>query len=103
MSKALAVDLGKYAIRSNVVLPGTIKTKRWVEMGSKQIVNGLLTPIGDISDFDDIANAAFYLGTDLSKNVTGAELVVDGGMSRRLYPQILNELKRKYNRENEKS
>ncbi len=103
MSKALAVDLGKYAIRSNVVLPGTIKTKRWVEMGSKQIVNGLLTPIGDISDFEDIANAAFYLGTDLSKNVTGAELVVDGGMSCQLYPQILNELKRKYNRENEKS
>ena len=61
-SKALAVDLGKYGIRSNVVLPGTIKTQRWVEMGSKQIVNGTLTPIGDISGFEDIANAAWYLG-----------------------------------------
>ena len=62
MSKALAVDLGPYGIRSNVVLPGTIKTARWVEMGSKQIVNGTLTPIGDISDFEDIANAAWFLG-----------------------------------------
>lgn len=95
MSKAFAVDLGPYGIRSNVVLPGTIKTARWVQMGSKQIVNGTLTPIGDISDFEDIANAAWYLGSDLSKNVTGTELIVDGGMSCQLYPQILNTLKRK--------
>lgn len=95
MSKAFAIDLGPYGIRSNVVLPGTIKTQRWVEMGSKQIVNGSLTPIGDISDFEDIANAAWYLGSDESKNVTGAEIILDGGMSCQLYPQILNELKRK--------
>lgn len=95
MSKAFAIDLGPYGIRSNVVLPGTIKTARWVQMGSKQIVNGTLTPIGDISDFEDIANAAWFLGSDESKNITGAEIIVDGGMSCQLYPQILNELKRK--------
>ena len=94
MSKAFAVDLGKYGIRSNVVLPGTIKTQRWVDMGDKRIVDGEFTPIGDISDFEDIANAAFFFGTDLSKNVTGTELMVDGGMSCQLYPQLLNELKR---------
>ena len=94
-AKALAVDLGPYGIRCNVVLPGTIKTDRWVAMGNKQIVNGSLTPIGDISDFEDIANACWFFGTDLSKNVTGSELIVDGGMSCQLYPQLLNELKRK--------
>lgn len=93
MSKALAVDLGQYGIRSNVVLPGTIKTKRWEGMGSKRIVDGSLTPIGDISDFEDIANAAWYLGSDLSKNVTGTEITVDGGMTCQLYPQLLNKLK----------
>ena len=95
MSKAFAIDLGPYGIRSNVVLPGTIKTERWVQMGDKQIVNGTLTPIGDISDFEDLANACWFLGTDMSKNITGTELIVDGGMSCQLYPQILNELKRK--------
>jgi len=95
MSKAFAIDLGPYGIRSNVVLPGTIKTARWVAMGSRQIVNGTLTPIGDISDFEDIANAVWYLGTDLSKNVTGTELIVDGGMSCQLYPQLLSHLIRK--------
>lgn len=95
MSKALAVDLGPYGIRSNVVLPGTIKTERWVKMGNKRIVDGSLTPIGDISDFEDIANAAWYLGSDESKNVTGAEITVDGGMTCQLYPQLLTELKNK--------
>lgn len=88
LSKALAVDLGRFGIRSNVVLPGTIKTKRWYDMGDKQIVNGRLTPIGDISDFEDIANAVRYLSS--AKNVTGAEIIVDGGMSCQLYPEILN-------------
>ena len=94
MSKAFAIDLGPFGIRSNVVLPGTIKTKRWYDMGDKQVVNGTLTPIGDISDFEDIANAAWYLGSDESKNVTGTEIIVDGGMSCQLYPQLLNELKK---------
>lgn len=95
LTKALAVDLGPYGIRCNVVLPGTIKTERWVEMGKKQIVNGTLTPIGDISDFEDIANACWFFGTDMSKNVTGTEMILDGGMSCQLYPKLLNELKRK--------
>lgn len=94
LTRALAVDLGPYGIRCNVVLPGTIKTERWVQMGSRQIVNGSLTPIGDISDFEDIANAVWFFGTDASKNITGTELIVDGGMSCQLYPQLLNTLKR---------
>lgn len=93
MSKALAIDLGQYGIRSNVVLPGTIKTARWVQMGSKQIVNGELTPIGDISDFEDIANAAYFLGSDQAKNITGAEIMVDGGMSAQLFPEVLKTYK----------
>lgn len=96
-AKALAVDLGQYGIRCNVVLPGTIKTERWVSMGNKQIVNGTLTPIGDISDFEDVANACWFFGTDMSKNITGTELIVDGGMSCQLYPTLLNELKKKLN------
>ena len=94
MSKALSVDLSPFGIRCNVVLPGTIKTERWEKMGKNRIVDGTLTPLGDISDFEDIANAAWFLGSDESKNVTGAEIIVDGGMSCQLYPAILNDLKR---------
>lgn len=86
-SRALAVDLGQYGIRSNVVLPGTIKTERWYNMNKNKTISGSLTPLGDISDFEDIANAVWYFGTDLSKNVTGSELVVDGGMMSQLTPR----------------
>lgn len=96
MSKALAVDLGRYGIRSNVIMPGTIKTQRWINMGCRQISNGTMTPLGDISDFEDVANAVWFFGTEQSKNVTGAELVLDGGMSCQIYPEILN----KYRAEN---
>ena len=90
MSKALAVDLGQFNIRSNVIMPGTIKTQRWIKMGDKQISNGTMTPIGDISDLEDIANAVWFLGTEQSKNITGSEIVLDGGMSCQIYPEILN-------------
>jgi NAD(P)-dependent dehydrogenase (short-subunit alcohol dehydrogenase family) len=88
LSRALAVDLGPYGIRSNVVLPGTIKTERWQQMDSEQRVSKDVSPLGDLSDYEDIANAAWYLGTDLSKNVTGIELTVDGGMSCQLFPKV---------------
>ncbi len=94
MSRSLAVDLGRYGIRSNVIMPGTIKTSRWVAMGSKQISNGTMTPIGDISDFEDIANAAYFLGSDESKNITGTELTVDGGMSTQISPDILTKYRK---------
>ena len=56
--------------------------------------NALLST-GNTSDFEDIANACWFFGTDLSKNITGTEMVVDGGMTCQLYPRVLNELKKK--------
>ncbi len=89
LSRALAIDWGKYGVRSNCVLPGMIKTDRWNDnVGGQKDSLTAKTPIGDIADFEDIANAAFYLGTDLSKNVTGAEIIVDGGNNVQLTPRV---------------
>ena len=87
MMRALALDLGKYHIRVNAVLPGMIKTDRW-ENNYNNCREALsnYTPLGDIADFEDIANAVWYFGSDMSKNTTGAELVVDGGNMIQLYP-----------------
>lgn len=89
MMRALALDLGKYNIRVNAVLPGMIKTDRW-ENNYNDCKNALsnYTPLGDIADFEDIANAVWYFGSDVSKNTTGAELTVDGGNMIQLYPII---------------
>lgn len=93
MSKSLAVDWGKYGIRSNCVLPGMIKTERWENnVNNAKYCLPNYTPIQDIADFEDIANAAWYFGSEESKNTTGAELVVDGGMLAQLTPNIEREL-----------
>ncbi len=93
MSKSFAVDWGKYGIRSNCVLPGMIKTVRWEnnENNCRYCLPNY-TPIGDIAAFEDVANAAWYLGSDQSKNTTGAEIIVDGGMLAQLTPNINREL-----------
>ncbi len=87
MMRALALDYGPYNIRVNAVLPGMIKTARWESnYNDCQHAFSRFTPIGDIADFEDIANAAFFLGSDQAKNITGAELTVDGGNTVQLYP-----------------
>lgn len=91
MMRALALDLGKYKIRVNAVLPGMIKTDRWESnFNNCQSAPSRYTPLGDIASFEDIANAVWYFASDMSLNTTGAELVVDGGNTIQLYPIIDN-------------
>lgn len=93
MSKSFAVDWGKYGIRSNCVLPGMIKTTRWENnLNNAKYCMANYTPIEDIATFEDVANAVWYLGSDQSRNTTGAEIVVDGGMLAQLTPNIDREL-----------
>ena len=93
MSKSFAVDWGKYGIRSNCVLPGMIKTVRWENnLNNCKYALANYTPIEDIASFEDVAEAAWYLGSEHSRNTTGAEIVVDGGMLAQLTPNLDREL-----------
>lgn len=88
MMRGLAMDLGKYGIRVNAVLPGMIRTDRWEknpEFYAK--VPSRYTPIGDVADGEDIADAIYYFAAH-ARNTTGAELVVDGGNTIQLYPVV---------------
>ncbi|MDO4739751.1 MAG: SDR family oxidoreductase [Eubacteriales bacterium] len=88
MMRALALDLGKYNIRVNAVLPGMIKTDRW-ENNYNNCREALsnYTPLGDIAEFSDIADAVWYFAAH-ARNTTGAELTVDGGNMIQLYPIV---------------
>ena len=89
MARALALDWGKYNIKVNCVLPGMIKTDRWVNnFNDCKNAPSNFTPLRDIAEFEDVANAAWFLGSDQSRNTTGAELSVDGGNMIQLYPII---------------
>ncbi len=88
MMRGLALDLGKYNIRVNAVLPGMIKTDRWEK--NPDFYNNVpsrFTPIGDVAVGKDIAEAAYYFVAH-ARNTTGAELVVDGGNMIQLYPIV---------------
>jgi 3-oxoacyl-[acyl-carrier protein] reductase len=88
LMRALALDLGKYNIRVNAVLPGMIKTDRWEKNPEfYKTVPSRYTPIGDVAVGADIADAVFYFAAH-ARNTTGAELVLDGGNTIQLYPII---------------
>ena len=92
LMRALALDLGKYGIRVNAVLPGMIKTDRWEKNPDFYAkVPSRFTPIGDVAVGSDIADAVWYFA-ECARNTTGAELVVDGGNTIQLYPIIPNEV-----------
>ena len=88
MMRAMALDLGKYRIRVNAVLPGMIRTDRWEKNPDfYKNVPSRYTPIGDVADGADVADAVWYFAAH-ARNTTGAELVVDGGNMIQLYPVI---------------
>ena len=90
MMRAMALDLGKYNIRVNAVLPGMIKTDRWEK--NPEFYNNApsrFTPLRDVAVGSDIADAVWYFAA-YARNTTGAELGVDGGNTIQLYPIISN-------------
>lgn len=88
MMRAMALDLGKYNIRVNAVLPGMIRTDRWEKNPEfYKNVPSRFTPLGDVAVGEDVADAVWYFAAH-ARNTTGAELVVDGGNMIQLYPII---------------
>lgn len=88
MMRAMALDLGKYGIRVNAVLPGMIKTDRWEKYPERYAnVPSRFTPLGDVAVGEDVADAVWYFAAH-ARNTTGAELVMDGGNTIQLYPIV---------------
>ena len=88
LMRALALDLGKYGIRVNAVLPGMIHTDRTDKNPDfYKNVPSAFSPLGTIAEGSDIADAVWYFAAH-AKNTTGAELTVDCGNSIQLYPII---------------
>lgn len=87
LSKAMSIELAQYGIRSNCIIAGAIRTNRWDGLTPEQeAAKRANWPLGIESTGEDIANGVFYLGTDLSKTVTGSELAIDSGILNSLLP-----------------
>lgn len=87
LMESMAQELAPHRIRVNGIAPGAIRTPiNTPAWESPQAYEELMTlvPYGRIGEADEIAQAAVWLASDNSDYVTGATLVVDGGMM--LYP-----------------
>lgn len=90
-TRAIALQYAEKRIRANVILPGLMNTPMIVEplkdsYGDGDVqkmieVRNAQCPMKNMGDAWDVAYAALFLASDEAKYITGAELVVDGGLT----------------------
>jgi 3-oxoacyl-[acyl-carrier protein] reductase len=80
-TKSLARELGSRNVRANVVAPGYVRS-RLTDVLPEEATKVMLdaTPLGRLGDPEDVAGAVRFLCSDEAKFVTGAVLLVDGGL-----------------------
>lgn len=84
LTRAAATELGAHRIRVNAICPGAIATPLLAMGGDVEALAANLTsmqPWPEAGRGEDIAGTALFLAGDDSRFVTGAALVVDGGMT----------------------
>jgi 3-oxoacyl-[acyl-carrier protein] reductase len=78
MTRAMALDLAPYGVRVNAVVPGLILTYDLSEEDA--VERGKVVPMGRLGTPEDLAGPTVFLATDDARYITGACLVVDGGV-----------------------
>jgi 2-hydroxycyclohexanecarboxyl-CoA dehydrogenase len=82
-TKSMAVDLGRYGVRVNVIAPDladTLATPAEAQLnGRDPSMTGHWSPLGHYGHPDEYGNVVLFLASDLSSFMTGAVLPVDGG------------------------
>ena len=83
-TKFTAIQHAKDGIRANSVHPGSVDTKMIstnIETPEGRATSISRIPMGRIGTVDDVAYGVLFLASDESSFITGAELVIDGGMT----------------------
>ena len=82
MTKAAAVEYGPQGIRANSVHPGFIMTPMMVEATNEEGGDALsMIPLRRIAEPEEVSNLVLFLASDESSYISGAEHVIDAGMT----------------------
>ncbi len=83
LMQSCAIALGPFGIRCNAVMPGTIATdlnREDLASPEKLAYMQRRIPLGRLGQPEDVASVVVFLASDLARYVTGAALLVDGGL-----------------------
>jgi len=88
LTHSLAITLGKHGVRVNAISPGWIDTSKWQNPPAKPNLRKKdhdQHPAGRVGKPQDIAEACLFLASPHSAGfITGQNLVVDGGMTKKM-------------------
>ncbi len=86
--KAAAIELAPRKIRVNSVSPGPTQTEILNKLGLDEAARRGLddwmierVPLKHLGEAEDVAKMVAYFSSDAAKFITGAEIIMDGGMS----------------------
>ncbi len=84
LTRELAVVHARERIRVNALCPGPLRTEllmKFLDTEEKRRRRLVHIPVGRFGEAEEMARAALFLASDDSSYMTGAELVVDGGIT----------------------
>ncbi len=88
--KTAAIELAKYNITINAVMPGNIITEGLEGLGEDYLATMAASiPLKRLGKVEDIGNAALFFASDEAGYITGQTIVVDGGQ---ILPESLEAL-----------
>jgi NAD(P)-dependent dehydrogenase (short-subunit alcohol dehydrogenase family) len=87
LTRALALEFSRRGIGINCICPGAVRTNILApadEIEVRTRMEGV--PIGYMAEPEDIASVALFLASEDSNYMVGETIVVDGGVSKNMYP-----------------
>jgi 3-oxoacyl-[acyl-carrier protein] reductase len=78
--RTACMEVAKYGITVNAVLPGNVMTEGLIELG-EDYMKGMAAavPMGKLGNVEDIGHAALFLASREAGYITGQTIIVDGG------------------------